>query len=381
MFRFAAITGHLESLPSLFMTLTRTGALAGLAAASLLTLTACGSDNSTKASNTSSGASTSADCAAGALSGSGSTFQQNIQQEWIKAYGSKCSGTQINYQGTGSGAGIESFGNGTVDFAGSDAVMKADEQTKANGRCGGKAIHIPVTAGGVAVMYNLKGVEGLKLSAKTLAGIFQGTIKKWNDPAIAADNSGVKLPVTTITPYHRSDGSGTTKVFSGFLKDNAPAWKLGSDKSLTWPAGQAAKGSDGVTAGVKQTDGGVTYVEVSFAKANNLPTAMVKGTGSQFVAIDGKTVAAFLDTSFTATGSGNDLAGKLDFKGTSGYPISTVSYVIVCEKAKDAAKGKLLKGFLSYAVGDGQNAADSLGFAALPTSIAAKAKASVQALS
>jgi len=136
-----------------------------------------------------------------------------------------------------------------------------------------------------------------------------------------------------------------------------------------------------VTAGVKQTDGGLTYVEVSFAKANNLPTAMVKGAGSQFVAIDGKTVAAFLDTSFTATGSGNDLAGKLDFKGTSGYPISTVSYVIVCEKAKDAAKGKLLKGFLSYAVGDGQNAADSLGFAALPTSIAAKAKASVQALS
>jgi phosphate transport system substrate-binding protein len=362
-------------------TVKRTGALAGLAAASLLALSACGSNNSSsnKASGNSSTAS--ADCATGALSGAGSTFQQNIQQEWIKSYGATCSGAQINYQGTGSGSGIESFGNGTIDFAGSDAVMKPDEQTKANSRCGGTAIHIPITAGGVAVMYNLKGVTDLKLSAKTLAGIFLGTIKKWNDPAIAADNAGVKLPATTITPYHRSDGSGTTKVFSGFLKDNAPTWKLGSDKSVAWPGGQAGKGSDGVTAGVKQTDGGVTYVEVSFAKANNLPTAKIKGAGSDFVAIDGKSVADFLDASFKPSGTGYDLSGKLDFKGTAGYPISTVSYVIVCQKAKNAAKGKLLKSYLSYAVGNGQSSADSLGFAPLPSSIAAKAKASVKSLS
>lgn len=365
------------------MTLTRTGALAGLAAASLLTLSACGSDNnSTKtASGTSSSGGASADCATGKLSGAGSTFQQNIEQKWISTYGAKCSGAQINYQGTGSGAGIEGFGAGTIDFAGSDAVMKPDEQAKADARCSGKAVHIPITAGGVAVMYNLSGVKDLNLSAKTLAGIFQGTIKKWNDPAIAADNSGVTLPSTPITAYHRSDGSGTTKVFSGFLKDNAPTWKLGSDKSLNWTGGQAAKGSDGVTAGVKQTDGGVTYVEVSFAKASNLPTAKVKGAGSDFVAIDASTVSDMLDAGFKQSGSGDDLAGTLDFKVDKGYPISTVSYVIVCQKAKDAAQGKLLQSYLSYAVGDGQQSADSLGFAPLPTSIADKAKTSVKDLS
>lgn len=360
------------------------GVLAGIAAAGLLTVTACGSDNSTEKPSASggSGGAGSSECAKGSLSGSGSTFQQNIEAEWIKAYGAKCSGAQINYSGTGSGAGIEQFGKGTIDFAGSDAVMKPDEQSKADSNCGGKAIHIPVTAGGVAIMYNLKGVDNLKLSAKTLASIFQGTIKKWDDAAIAAENSGVKLPATPITAYHRSDGSGTTKVFSGFEMDNAgAAWKLGSDKSLNWPGGQAAKGSDGVSAGVKQTDGGVTYVEVSFAKANALPTAKVKGAGSDFSEITAKTVGDFLDSSFKPSGTGNDLAGKLDFKGTTGYPISTVSYVIVCSKAKDAAKGKQLKSYLTYAVGDGQATADSLGFAPLPTTIATKAKASVAALS
>ncbi len=364
------------------MTLMRTGALAGLAAASLLTLSACGSDNTSNKTATGGGSSgPNVDCASGALSGAGSTFQQNIEQKWIATYGAACSGAQINYQGTGSGAGIQGFGAGTIDFAGSDAVMKPDEQAKADARCGGKAIHIPITAGGVAVMYNLSGVKDLNLSAQTLAGIFQGTIKKWNDPAVAADNPGVTLPSTPITAYHRSDGSGTTKVFSGFLKDNAPSWKLGSDKSLNWTGGQAAKGSDGVTAGVKQTDGAVTYTEVSFAQASGLPTAKVKGAGADFVAIDASTVSDMLAGGFSQSGSGNDLSGKLDFKVTTGYPISTVSYVIVCQKAKDAAKGKLLKSYLSYAVGDGQQAADSLGFAPLPATLDDKAKASVKSLS
>ena len=362
------------------MTLMRT-ALFGLATASLVTATACGSDNSSKSSSgTSSASAASINCSSGALSGAGSTFQQNIQQEWIKTYGEKCSGAQINYAGTGSGAGIQQFGAGTIDFAGTDAVMKADEQSKATSRCGDPAITIPVTAGGVAVMYNLPGVAALNLSAPTLAGIFQGTITKWNDPAITADNPGVTLPATTITPYHRSDGSGTTKVFSGFLAANAPSWKLGSDKSLTWPGGQAAKGSDGVTAGVKQTTGSVTYVEVSFAKASNLPTAKVKGAGTTFSGISAQTVDDFLAAAFTVTGTGNDLAGTINFKATAGYPISTVSYVIVCQKDSNASKGTLLKSYLTYAVGSGQGVADSLGFAPLPASIGTKAQASVQSL-
>ncbi|MGB9378505.1 MAG: phosphate ABC transporter substrate-binding protein PstS [Mycobacteriales bacterium] len=352
-------------------------ALAGIAGLTLVAAAACGSDNGANKPTASK-----ADCAKGEISGAGSTFQQNIEQQWIKDYAATCSGAKINYQGTGSGAGIEQFGAGTIDFAGSDVTMKPDEQTKADTRCGGKAIHVPVTAGGIAIMYNLKDVKDLNLSAKTLAGIFQGTIKKWDDPAIKADNPNAKLPSSSIAAYHRADGSGTTKVFSGFLAANAGGdWKLGVDKQLGWKSGQAAKGSDGVTAGVKQTEGAITYVEVSFAKANSLPTAKVKGAGSEFVELTSENVSKFLADAFTVTATGNDLGGKLEFTGTTGYPISTVSYVIVCEKGKDATKSALVRGYLAYAVGDGQAAADSLGFAPLPTSIGDKVKATAKALS
>jgi phosphate transport system substrate-binding protein len=355
---------------------TRRVILASLAGLSLIAVAACGSDNGTKTTATKK-----TDCAKGQISGAGSTFQQTIEQQWIKDYAAKCAGTQINYQGTGSGAGIQQFGAGTIDFAGSDVTMQPDEQSKADTRCGSKAIHVPVTAGGIAVLYNVKGVTSLNLSAKTLAGIFQGTIKKWNDAAIKAENSGASLPSTPIAAYHRSDGSGTTSVFSGFLDANSGgAWTLGTGKQLNWKGGQAAKGSDGVTAGVKQTDGGITYAELSFAKANSLPTAKVKGAGADFVGLTSDTVATFLASSFTITGQGNDLAGKVDFKGTGGYPISTVSYLIVCDKSKDAAKGQLVKAYLAYAVGDGQSAADPLGYAPLPAAIGDRAKATAKAL-
>lgn len=360
------------------MTSTTRAALVSLTTVGVLALAACGSDNGAKTST----ATGKVDCAKGAISGSGSTFQKNIEQQWIKDYGNKCAGAQINYQGTGSGAGIEQFGAGTIDFAGSDVTMKPDEQAKADAQCGGKAIHVPVTAGGIAIMYNVKGIDSLNLSAKTLAGIFQGSIKKWNDAAIVADNAGASLPPTAIAAYHRADGSGTTSVFSNFETANAGgAWKLGVGKQLNWTGGQAAKGSDGVTAGVKQTDGAVTYVELSFAKANSLPTAKVKGAGSDFVSLSGDTVGKFLASSFKITGQGKDLAGKVAFTGADGYPISTVTYVIVCEKAKDAAKGKLLRSYLNYAVGPGQAVAGSLGFARLPAAIGDRVKAAAQALS
>lgn len=362
------------------MNVPRTSAFTGLALAGIATLAACGSSNN--ATPAASGGSSS--CASGSLSGSGSTFQLNIEQQWITDYAAKCPGAKINYQGTGSGAGIAQFGAGTIDFAGSDVTMKPDEQAKADSRCGGKALTIPVTAGGVAIIYNVKGINSLNLSAKSLAGIFQGTIKKWDDPAIKADNPGASLPATAIAPFHRSDGSGTTSVFSGFLKATAGStWKLGENKELQWPAGsgQAAKGSDGVTAGVKQTDGGITYAEVSFAKANNLPTAKIKGATGDFTDLTGATVSQAIGTGFTVTGTGNDLAGKLDFAKMQGYPISTGSYMIVCQKYQDAAKAALVKDYLTYAVTGGQQGADGLGFAPLPTSVVDKAKAAAQSIS
>jgi phosphate transport system substrate-binding protein len=322
-------------------------------------------------------------CGTGSLSAQGSTFQQNMETQWAKDFATQCSGAQVNYQGTGSGAGITAIGNGTADFAGSDVTMTAAQQTAANTACGSTAITIPVTVGGVAIVYNLKSVPKLQLSATDLAGIFSGKISTWNDPAIAADNAGVTLPSTPISVFYRNDSSGTTQVYTSFLvADAGSAWTLGSSKTLTFFSGATGKPkSAGVAAAVSQTDGGITYDEESYAKGQNLPTALVKGTGSTFVAPTTDQVSQSIADGFSVTGTGNDLAGALAFAKMTGYPISTVSYAIACTKYKDAAKGSLVKSFLYYAVSKGQAAADGLGFAALPSSLVSKDEASISAIS
>ena len=356
----------------------------GISVVAVLGLAACGSDNngtSPTASGGSPSASSSSSCAAGSVTGQGSTFQANIEKQWISQFTGQCSGAQLTYTGTGSGAGIKQFGSGTIDYAGSDATMKPDEQAAADKRCGNAALHIPVTAGGVAIIYNVKNVSSLNLSAATLAGIFDGSIKTWDAAQIKADNPGATLPSTPIKTYHRSDGSGTTKVFTGFLNADAPSeWKLGSDKSITWPSGLGANGSSGVVQGVKSTDGGITYAEVSYAKQDNLPTAKVKGAQGDFTDISSSTVSQSIDSGFSITGTGSDLAGKLDYTKMTGYPISTVSYVIVCSHYSDAAKGALIKAFLTYAVGAGQQQADALGFAPLPAGLVTRAQTTISSL-
>jgi phosphate transport system substrate-binding protein len=322
-------------------------------------------------------------CATGTLSAQGSTFQANMETQWSKDFGAQCPGGQVNYQGTGSGAGITAIGNGTADFAGSDVTMKDTETAAAKTACGSDPLTIPITAGGIGLTYNLKGVTSLKLSAKTVAGIFDGKIAKWNDPAIAAENAGATLPSTPISVFYRNDSSGSTSVFTAFLVADAGSdWTLGSSKTITFFTGaQGAKGSAGVAAGVKQTDGGITYVETSYAKAQSLPIASVKGAGD-FVDPTSGTVSKAIGEGFAVTGTGNDLAGKMDFsKMATGYPISTVSYAIVCSKYKDAAKGKLVQSYLYYAVSKGQAAADGLGFAPLPSDLVSKAEASITAIS
>jgi phosphate transport system substrate-binding protein len=370
----------------------------------LLAAAACGTNknSSTSTSSSASGSSTPAavstasssaasasgggagpGCATGTLSAQGSTFQANMETQWSKDFGTQCSGGQVNYQGTGSGAGITAVGNGTADFAGSDVTMKDTETAAAKTACGSDPLTIPITAGGIGLTYNLKGVTSLKLSAKTVAGIFGGKITKWSDPAIAAENSGATLPSTPISVFYRNDSSGSTSVFTAFLVADAGSdWTLGSSKTITFfSAAQGAKGSAGVAAGVKQTDGGITYVETSYAKAQNLPIASVKGPGD-FVDATSDTVSKAIGEGFTVTGAGNDLAGKMDFsKMATGYPISTVSYAIACSKYKDAAKGTLVKSYLYYAVSKGQAAAGGLGFAPLPADLVSKAEASITAIS
>ncbi len=354
----------------------------GVSAVAAFGLAACGSNNNTAPVASNGSPSASSSCASGSVTGQGSTFQANIEKQWISDFAGQCPGAQITYSGTGSGAGIKQFGSGTIDFAGSDATMKPDEQSAADKRCGNPALHIPVTAGGVAVIYHVKNISSLNLSATTLAGIFDGSIKTWDAPQIRADNPGVTLPMTAIKTYHRSDGSGTTKVFTGFLAADAPSvWKLGSDKSINWPSGLGANGSSGVVQGVQTTDGGITYAEVSYAKQDSLPTAKVKGAQGDFTEIASSTVSQSIDSGFTVTGTGNDLSGKLDYTKMTGYPISTVSYVIVCSHYSDAAKGAVIKAFLAYAVAAGQAQADALGFAPLPAGLVSKDQATIGALS
>lgn len=356
----------------------RTTALVGLVALGALSLTACGSDN-----NDGETAAADISCATGDLKGAGSTFQKNIVSEWIKAYTGACKDATLDYQGIGSGAGIKQFGAGTVDFAGSDSTMKDDEQAAADKRCGSPALHLPISAGGISVAYKLDGVDGLQLSPATLAGIFQGTITKWDDAAVKADNPEASLPSTAITAVHREDSSGTTSVFSKFLAKTAAAdWKLGEGKELSWPAAvQGAKGSDGVTQAVLAVDGGITYTEVSYAENAGLSSAKVKNGAGEYTELTGETVSTALEGA-ELPASGNDLKVSYDFANTTpgAYPITAVTYEIICTKG-DAGKQALLKSFLTYAVTDGQDAAEANGYAPLPSSVVDRVKTAVAALS
>lgn len=233
--------------------------------------------------------------------------------------------------------------------------------------------------------YNLPSVKDLQLAPKTLAAIFQGTVTKWNDAAIKADNPGATLPGTAITAVHRDDSSGTTKVFSSFLKATAgAAWKLGADKELSWPASvQGAKGSDGVSQAVAAAEGGITYVEKSYVDGStSLAAAKVQNSAGTYAALSGTTVSSTLAAAKT-TVDGNDIQVKVDFASVTGdsYPITAVSYEIACTKGKDAAKATLLKSFLTYAVGDGQKSAEAAGYAPLPASLATQVATAVAALS
>lgn len=348
---------------------------AGIAAVAAIGLAACGSSSSGGSGPTGGGGGTS-------LTPQGSTFQQTLEQQWASKYHQAHSDAQITYSGTGSSAGIQQFTAGKVAFAGSDVTMAADEQSAANTACGSTALTLPITSGGVAIIYNLKGVSNLNLDAATLAGIFMGKITKWNDKAIADANPGANLPDTSIATFHRSDGSGTTSVLSGFLDATAKdVWTLGVNKEFTWPSGQGAVGSSGVVQGVKNTEGGITYAEITYAKQAQLPTAAVEGAKKGYVSISSDTVAKSIGSGFSVTGTAPDLAGVLDFTKMTGYPISTVSYVLVCSKYGNTAEGALVKDYLTYAAGDGQSEADALGFAPLPTALDHKVLSSIATIS
>ncbi len=370
------------------MKLQRHGIIAGLALTAVVALAACGTDNNTAASpsgGTSGSAATGAiKCATGSLTSQGSSAQGNAMSQWIKDYQTACSGATINYQTTGSGAGQQAFIGGTAVFAGSDSPLGATDQPKADTRCaGGKAIHLPMVVGPIAVVFHVSGVTALSLKPATIAKIYAGTVTTWNDPAIAADNSGVTLPGTKILAVHRKDDSGTTDNFTKFLAATAKAdWTFDHNKTWKAPGGQGEQGSDGVSSAVSSTDGAIGYVEWSFAQAKNLAMAKVGNGAGEFAeltgAASGKTIAGA-----KVTGTSPDLTLSIDYNTTvaGAYPIVLVTYEIVCSTGNPAASLPLLKGFLGYAASPaGQASATKVGYAPLPDEVRTKVAAAVDAL-
>jgi len=379
---------------------TRLTGAGAVAAAAVLALGACGTNNNstpttsgapgTSGASGASGASAApapskAQCASGTLTASGSTAQANAMSAWIKGFQQACSSANVNYGGGGSGQGVTQFTAGSTDFAGSDFPLSSAQKPAADQRCGtgSSAIDLPMVPGPIAVAYNLPGVTNLQLSAATLAGIFSGKITKWDDAEIKKDNPGVTLPATGIQTFHRSDGSGTTFNFTNYLQNDAKsAWTFGHDKTWSAPGGQGAKGSASVAQGIKSTAGGVGYIEQSFATQNNLPFAKVGNAAGQFVQLSSENTVNFLSKAQPASSGGGDLALKLDYANPdpNAYPAVLVTYEIVCQKGNKPDKLPLLKGFLTYISGTGQDLLPQAGYVKLPSSLQSQVSTAISSL-
>ncbi|MHB8175735.1 MAG: phosphate ABC transporter substrate-binding protein PstS, partial [Thermoleophilia bacterium] len=286
-------------------------------------------------------------------------------------------GVTINYQSIGSGAGIQQFTAQTVDWGATDAPMTDSQIAKAPR----EVLHIPTVAGAVAITYNVKGVPNkLKLSPDVLSRIYLGQIKNWNDPALKADNPGVNFPDEPIVTVHRSDGSGTTNIYTSYLSAVSPDWKseVGASTDVKWPVGLGGKGSEGVTGQVKQSEGSIGYVELSYAKQNNLPYALIKNKAGNFVepTLDNtkaaiQTAVANMPADFRSGSVGNP-------DGANAYPIAGFTYILVYKDQQDQAKGKALVDFLWWGIHDGQQFAASLDYVALPPQMVTKVEAQIR---
>ncbi|MGA9770174.1 MAG: phosphate ABC transporter substrate-binding protein PstS [Blastocatellia bacterium] len=310
--------------------------------------------------------------------GAGATFPYPLYQKWFSEYNKAHTNVKFDYQSLGSGAGIKQISEKTIDFGGSDAPMKDEDL----GKVQGQILHIPTVLGAVVMTYNLPTVStDLKFTPEAIAGIFLGTIKKWNDPAIASSNEGVSLPANDITVVHRSDGSGTTFVFTDFLSKVSEDWKKGpgAGTAIQWPAGVGAKGNEGVTGQIKQTPNSIGYTELIYAEQNKLPVASIKNAGGQFVrpTLDSTTAAA----ASVAGQIPEDMRVSItNAPGATAYPISSFTYLLVYKEQPDQTKGKALVDFLWWAIHDGEKMARDLLYAPLPEEVVKKAEAKINSI-
>lgn len=315
--------------------------------------------------------------AAMSLTGAGATFPYPLYSKWFDVY-HKERGVAISYQSIGSGGGIQQLKAGTVDFGASDAPL-SDQEMK---EMPAPVVHVPMIAGAVVIAYNLPGVpKGLKLSGDVVADIFLGAIKRWNDPRIVSPNPRVTLPNLPIAVAHRSDGSGTSYIFTSYLSAVSPSWakRVGAGKAVSWPVGIGGKGNDGVAGVVKQTPGAIGYVELAYATQNKLPYAYIRNRAGQFVE---PTIATT-----TAAAAGSVKAMQKDVRvsivnapGNDAYPIAGFTYILFYQRQSNADKGRALASFLRWAVRDGQKYAAPLLYAPLPREVVALDEAKINSM-
>ena len=354
----------------------RTSASAAALLSLSLVLGACGAGNE--------GGDSGSGSLSGTLNGAGSSAQQAVVNAWKADFQSENSDATINYDPVGSGGGRDQFLSGGVDFAGSDAYLDDEELVKAKERCGGEVIEVPTYVSPIAVAFNVEGVDKLNLSAQTIGAIFEGTITKWDDPAIVADNPEADLPSESIIPVHRSDDSGTTKNFTAYLEETSGgSWTAGEVETWPTPEGESAQGTAGVIDRVKATANSITYADAS--QAGDLATAAVK-VGDSFTEYSPEAAAAILEKSGQVEGrSETDLAIAVDraTEEQGVYPVVLVSYMMACQTYEDAETAELVKGWLSYLVSsEGQEkAAADAGAAPIGGDIAEKAQAAVETIS
>jgi phosphate transport system substrate-binding protein len=338
-----------------------------------LSLTACGgSQTTTNGSQTSTKGSQPTVTKSVSLTGAGASFPAPLYQRWFAEYNKVNPNVQVTYQSVGSGAGVEQFTQQTVDFGASDVAMTDEEIAKVDRG----VILLPMTAGSIVFAYNLPGVEGLKLSRQVYVDILLGKIKKWNDAAIAKINPDLKLPDQDISVVYRSDGSGTTGVFTQHLSAISPEWKekVGDGKTVEWPTGIGAKGNEGVTAQILQTEGSIGYIEYGYAKQQEIATASLENKAGKYIAPSEESASAALAA---VTLPENLRAFVNDPEGENSYPIVSYTWILAYQKYTDADKLTALKGVIDWSLKDGQTYAKELGYIPLPDTVVQKVEASV----
>ena len=302
------------------------------------------------------------------IAAAGSSFVYPVMMRWVQAYQQNRQGLEINYQSIGSGGGIEELKKGVLDFAASDAALN-DEKLKEMPAL----VQIPESAGPVCITYNLGQIkEPLKLSGKTLSGIYLGAIKNWQDAAVKNDNPGVNLPNQSILVVYRTEGSGTTNIFTTYLAAVSPRWKsqVGQGLSVSWPVGIGGKGSEGVTGVVKQSSGAIGYVELTYAEENELPVAQVQNAAGKYVSPTAAGTSAAIDA-FSGELSKDVRTPIVNAPASApdAYPISGLTFLLVPKQAREANKAGAVKGFVQYIITGGQGTAEQLHYAKIPVSL------------